>query len=311
MLAPKLCSDFLVKARPLLILSAILPIACPAAAQEKPGSPPSDPDPPPIVVTGTPQTREQMRERAVDFVRTLGVARGQLPAARWIDPICPGVLGIARSYAEIVEARIRAIAQEAGIRIAGPGCARNITVSFVGDARSLMDVLKRRAPTRFREVQPELRETLINGDAPIRWWYLTGERTRHGMKRVPQAIPMDGGLPLQVEAFSHYTSSVISTQMIRVIVDANVVIDLDRAEGQRLDTVAAYAAFVALAEVRASAAPPPESILGLFGSDAKVHDLTEQDRKFLRTLYQLPLDRTADRHRAMLVSGMIESGLPD
>lgn len=295
--------------RPSLLLCAGLWLAGPAEARQ-PGSPRSDPDAP-IVVTGSRLSREQVREQAVDYVRRVGVARGQLPAARWIDPVCPRVRGIAEPYAEIVEARMRAIAQEAGIGIADGGCAPNISVNFVGNAEALMNVIDRRSPTRFREVPPEAREALINGDAPIRWWYLTDERTSDGMERAPHTIPTEGGPPLQVEAFGHYRSSIVSTQMNRAIVNASVVIDLDRVEGRQLHTVAAYAAFVAFAEVRASATPPLGSVLGMFGPEVEVHGLTEQDRTFLRSLYRLPLDRPSQRHRGMLVRDLIGGQSPD
>jgi hypothetical protein len=135
-------------------------------------------------VTGNRLTREQ----AADYVRQVGVARGQVPAARWIDPVCPRVRGIAEPYAQVVEARMRAIAQETGIRVADKGCDPNISVSFVGNAEALMKLIDRRSPTRLQEVPSEAREALINSDVPIRWWYLTEERTRDGVPRVTFTI---------------------------------------------------------------------------------------------------------------------------
>lgn len=161
----------------------------------------SDPDAS-IVVTGTRSTREEARDRAVEFVRQVGIARGQQAAARWIDPICPRIRGIAESYARIVEARMRAIAAEAGMRVARQGCAANVSVSFVGDAQALMREIDRRAPARLREVPVEARDALVNGAAPIRWWYLTGTRSRHGMRETSQTLAIEGGpapQPIQVE----------------------------------------------------------------------------------------------------------------
>jgi hypothetical protein len=264
----------------------------------------------PIVVTGSPLTREQVREQAVDYVRQVGVARGQLPAARWIDPVCPRVRGIAEPYAEMVEARMRAIAREAGIRTAGNRCDPNISVSFVGDAEALMNVIERRSSPLFREVPPEAREALINGDAPIRWWYLTDERTRDGLRRATFTIQTEGP-PLVVEGSNHYNSSIISTQMNRAILGAGVVIDLDRVEGRMLETVAAYAAFVAFAEVRAGDPKPPGSILGMFGPEPEARGLTDWDMAFLRSLYRLQLDRPARRHRGTLVRDLVNAQTPN
>ena len=113
-----------------LLLCATLLLAGQAEAQQ-PSSPHKDPGPEaPIVVTGNRLTREQLREQAADYVQQVGVARGELPAARWIDPVCPRVGGIAEPYAEIVEARMRAIALEAGVGLAAKGCEPNISIDF-------------------------------------------------------------------------------------------------------------------------------------------------------------------------------------
>jgi len=266
-----------------------------------------------IVVTGTRLTREQARDRAIEFIRQIGVARGEQSAARWIDSVCPRVAGIAEPYAGMVVARMRAIAEQAGMRVGRENCGPNISVSFVGDAEALMREIDRRSSARLREVPVEARGDLVTGDAPIRWWYLTGTRSRHGMRRTTQFLAVDGpaARPIQVEAISHYDSSVISTQVHRAIINASVVIDLDRVEGRRLDTVAAYAAFVAFAEVRASEPPPPGSILGMFGPEADARSLTDWDMAFLRSLYRLPLDRPARRHRGMLVRDLADAQAPD
>ena len=54
----------------------------------------------------------------------------------------------------------------------------------------------------------------------------------------------------------HYESSVLSTLTNRVLTSAIVIIDTDEAMGRRLDTLAAYAALVALAEIRNADAAP-------------------------------------------------------
>ena len=303
----------------LLCASLGLAFAGPAAAQQERDLR-SDPDAP-IVVTGTRLTPEQARERAVEFVRQVGVARGQQAAARWIDPVCPRVRGIAEPYSGIVEARMRAIAAEIGMRVAPEACRTNVSVSFVGDAEALMQEIDRRSPTRLQEVPPDMRADLLTGEAPIRWWYLTGTRSRHNMGSTSQSLQTEGAAetsggsstansPVQVEAISHYDSSVISTQVNRAIVDANVVIDLDRVEGRALEAIAAYAAFVAFAEVRTSDPRAPGSILGIFSTDPDTRSLTEWDMTFLRALYRLPLDRPARRHRGTLVRDLVNAQTP-
>ena len=77
--------------------------------------------------------------------------------------------------------------------------------------------------------------------------------------------------------------------------------------GRRLSALAAYAALVALAEIRPGDVNAEGSILSLFASSDAPRGLTEQDRAFLRTLYRLPLDRHARYHRGTLVAGMISA----
>lgn len=275
----------------------------------------SDPNAP-IVVTGQQVTRDQARERAATFVRQIGVARGDTSAARFIDPICVRVLGIAEPYAAMVAERMRAIAGEARIDLAPDGCRPNVIVSFVGDASGLVRDLARRSPTRFQNVALDQRDALLNGDAPIRWWYLTETRSRHAMRHAPQSIQSattqqapDQSVTsstLDVDSLNEYGGgSLISNSAHRAILEANVVIDLDQAEGQTLQAVAAYASFVAFSEVRPSAPPPTGSILGLFATESGSSGLTDWDLAFLRALYQIPLDREARRHRGMLVRDMV------
>ncbi len=277
----------------------------------------SDPEAP-IVVTGERPTRQQARERAVEFVRRTGVARGETAAARWTDPVCPRVLGIAEPYAGLVARRMRAIAMEAGLRVAREDCRTNVSVSFVGDAAGLMQEIDRRSPTRLNEVPRDLRDAMLTGDAPLRWWYLTETRSRHQTRNAPQAIgtefggggtggrSAETGSQLDTESLQEYNSSIISTFGARVIIDANVVVDLDRVEGRALEAVAAYAAMVAFAEIRPSTPPPSGSILGMFDGETGARGLTDWDMAFLRALYALPLDRQARRHRGILVREMVE-----
>ena len=104
---------------------------------------------------------------------------------------------------------------------------------------------------------------------------------------------------------SQYDNSIISTMTQRVLVSAGVVIDQDAVIGRRLDTIAAYAALVALAEIRSQDSAPEGSILNMFAAAEPPRGLTSQDQAFLRALYQMPMDREARRHRSHLVGEMV------
>lgn len=292
-----------------LVIAVAGPCAVPAAAAGQPAT--TDPVEE-IVVVGSNPTPEEARREAVEFVRAIGVAAGQQPAARWTTPVCPRVFGVPAAHATRVEARFRAIAADVGAPLAAPSCRPNLAISFTADAGGLVRRIAARSASRFAEVAPPDKELLLRGKAPVRWWYSSAERTKDGTAgAVPppaagtaeggaSAIPSNGNSGLYLQ----YRSSIVSTQMIRTIESATVVVDVRRATGVPLDAVAAYAAMVSLAEVRLDAPTVPGSILGLFAAKGP-RELSERDRAFLRGLYRLPLDRLARQHRGKLVRSML------
>lgn len=64
----------------------------------------------PIVVTGERLSPAQARQRAAEFVTRTGAANGYTPAARWEEPVCPRVGGLAPAHAALVERWVREIA---------------------------------------------------------------------------------------------------------------------------------------------------------------------------------------------------------
>jgi hypothetical protein len=268
-----------------------------------------------IVVTGKKETPEEARRKASAFVSATGVAAGQQPAARWVDPICPRVLGLPKALAAKVEGQVRAIAADAGAPLSRPACDPNLAISFTADAGGFVRRLAARAPSRFAQVAPADKAYLLKSAAPVRWWYSSEMRTKDGMAGA--SVPLgfagtgEGGRPAipsngNSSTFMQYRSSIVSTQMIRAIRSATVVIDVNRATGLPLDSVAAYAAMVGLAEVRLQAPAIEGSLLGLFTIDGP-RELSERDLAFLRGLYRMPLDRLARQHRGKLVRSMLDA----
>lgn len=291
--------------------AALIAIAAfPAAASQQPSDSGES-----ILVTGERLTPAEIRERANAFVAATGIANGQRPAARWQDRVCPKAIGIHRSYARIVEARIRAIAASAAVPLAPERCRANLVVTFVAGAGQVAQRVARRRPHMLSEVPAADRAALLAGTAPIRWWYRTDIRSADGTESSTAPAPWTSGnapgggsvLPDGIPALQQYRSSVISTQAVRVLRSASVLIDLERAEGLSLDAVAAYAAFVGLAEVRLGDTLPRPSILALVDGERERRDLSEWDLAFLRALYRLPLDRIARQHRGALRRGLIEA----
>jgi hypothetical protein len=274
--------------RSLIILSALLAGA--ATAQSSSDT---------IDVTG--RKPGDVRKEAQSFVRATGVADDGRAVARWVEPVCPHVLGVSADIGKRVADKVREVARDAGIRVGREPCRTNIAISFVGDGGALVRALATKAPNRLMEVAAENRAALLEGDAPIRWWHATEMRTKNGLgttgNEAPPFAQLDGpgGVPMAGEVYFQYNSSIASTQMVRVMKAATVM---------PLDSVAAFAAMGSLAEVRPSDQPPAKSILNLFQGGGP-RDLTVLDEKFLRALYRLPLDRTAFAQRGLLVHGLL------
>lgn len=268
-----------------------------------------------IVVTGERLTDQEIRQRAVEFVRGTGVANGETPVARWVQPICIRVTGIRDDQAQRVQTTMLAIADAARVPAARGECRHNILVGFTADAAALVNEIHRLAPSRFTELSRGAREDLLEGATPVRWWYTTDMRSRHGMGSTSQSVQTVGSgsegmgvsTSIGVEAISSYNSSIISTKVVRVLHTATVVIDADGVRGRSLEAIGAYAALVTFAEIRDIEFAPRGSILSLFESPSAPQELAGQDMAFLRALYRLPLDRQAISHRGLLIGGMVDA----
>ncbi len=148
--------------------------------------------------------------------------------------------------------------------------------------------------------------------APPRWWYTSDVRDKDGSppsRDPPPAIGLGNlnmSLPASDDAsfVTHRNTSVVSTEVIRVLGSATVVVDVARTDGLPLSAVSSFTAVVALAEIRPGAAPP-DSVLGLFNGGEILRTPTAWDVAFLRALYRLPLDRSAQRQRGRLVADVV------
>lgn len=300
---------------PLIALLVALPIGAPpvlaqdkAAADTSAGS--GD-----VVVVGA--RMEERRERARAFVHATGIARGQQPAARWIVPVCPKIVGVAPETAAIVHQRIGTLARAMGAPLAPAPCTANAIVTFTDDAPGLTRRVMARAPDQFRDVPPAWRDALSGGEAPVRWWHVIKTGDADGVPPVsmqPVFVQVGGGiggggLPMgEGGVQQRYKEGAISSQATRAIIGASVVIDVNRI-GQRNDAQALgdYAALVALAEFRPATPPPPDSILGLFAEAAPPASATPSDVALLKQLYAIPLDREAKAHRRLLAKALVDA----
>ncbi len=281
-----------------------------------------------IVVKGTRIDPDQARDRAVDFVKRTGVANGQQQVARWVVPVCIKVIGLAPQQEARVVGQMLAIAREAKIPVGKVNCDPNLTVTFAADAGEVVRHIHARKPMQLRELSRTEREQMLNGSAPVRWWYATEMMDRDGVKAnnispgfisagevsgvpgnaVTSALSVGG--EGDITSTQQYNSgSNVRTPTIRSLYGATVIVDATKAGTTPIDAIAAYSAMVAFAEMNASA-PPPDSILGLFQPESVESSLTDWDMAFLKSLYRMPLDRRSRIQRGHLVEALLDERLP-
>jgi hypothetical protein len=220
------------------------------------------------------------------------------------------------------------VAREANIPVARANCEPNLTVSFAADAGQVVRLIHSKKPHQFRDLGHSERERLLNGRAPVRWWYATKMLDREGMQANNVSpgwigtgggggggesnnsngmVSLDGGDFMSTNQYN--SGSHVRTPTVRSLYGATVVVDAPVAGNTPIDSIAAYAAMVAFAEMDADA-PPPDSILGLFQPSSVESSLTDWDMAFLKSLYRMPLDRRSRIQRGHLVEALLDERLP-
>ncbi len=238
-----------------------------------------------IVVRGGLPTREEALRRAYAFVRKSGVVSADDSVARWTTAICPRAAGLPEDHGALVERWFREIAKAAGARLGEARCEPNLIIDFVPDGSAFLRAIDDRKPSLLGTLAPGDIRRLVGGDEPVRWWHVVG---RHA----------GGG-----------TGSLILPMTVRTIEAATIVVDVRKAQGIGLRAITAYAAFVGLAAVRNGVGPEYGSILDLFDDPGNTRDLSARDRRFLRELYRMPLERKGIYQRGRLIRAILGEGI--
>ena len=270
-----------------------------------------------IVIVG--ETMREAQRQAQAYVQEVGIAVGNQPTARWVDPICPSAVGLAPDKEVLVKQQVRELVQQVGAPLAKDNCAPNFMIVFTDGPEAVVETMTKKGSRVLREVAPTVAQEIKEGDAPIRWFYQTDVRTREGSSSSDVVNPaLLGAVMNQPEGpairygedgvLNVKGSSHISSQATRTIKHATVIIDVVRAKGNSLRSVTDYAALVGLAEIKFGASPS-RSILSLFDPQAPVTELSKRDLAMLTGLYRIHLDRRAEQQRRTLVNRILKTDL--
>lgn len=247
-----------------------------------------------ILVTGARDREEQVR----DFVTALTPAP-QGSISRFIDQVCPRVVGLSPFNKQAVEARLRVVAAAAQIRVASPGCVPNAFVIATPDKRAFINALASRQPDAFGMMSARQIRRLSRSAGPAAAWQLEGPVDADGIP-----LPWDDKLG----AYTNETTN--GASRIRTIgrrgFDASVVVvEIDALRGLTATQLADYAAmrlFAKLDPARLPASPPPTilTILEAPMGTAVPITLTDWDVGLLRGLYTTPADLNANAQRSAI-----------
>jgi hypothetical protein len=214
--------------------------------------------------------------------RVYSGADRDVPLARFQDPLCPGIAGVAQAQAEGMVGLIRQNAAELGLRLADPQtCEANLLVAVMDDPSAYLDDLRKRKAWLFDWLDKDEREALFDTPGPAHTWTRIFTRSRDGQPVYPTHSLTD--LPFTRMEAAH---SLIYVPVRRDIISAMVLIDKKAVQGLSVAQLADYATMRGLSGDQAERLEAPgESILGLFGDGPRAAGLTRSDRIFLRTLY--------------------------
>ena len=278
----------------LLVCAAIVVVPMPLSAQdqrdgaaptdipeEDQRDPATDPDESQIIVRGgRPEevSRSDVQRQARAIAGTGDVY--DRPLARFEDPLCPGIIGLAADQASLIIDRVRDIAVDLDLRLQDDGCDANFIIMFTPDSRSTLRGMMDRQPALFQfHDAGEKREMLAPG--PARVFTVVRPRTRDGMA-VGQARDLTNP-PVLSTAMAH---SKIYTAIRYDITSVTVMLDTDAVKGKSLNQLADYAAMRGLAQTRPIDDPAMDSILTLFDAEAPPMHMTRFDLAYLRSVYE-------------------------
>lgn len=271
---------------------------------------------PTILVEGQAKTDSQIRDEAHGFIRAIAAPAGSSDQlGRWNEPICPMVISATAEEEALVLERIRALADEAGIRQSKQkNCQPNILIAYTVTPADVVRQVFAKRPHSGRGLGPVGRKDVVEGQYPVRWWYDLKVESRFGQTPVGDHPALLGALSTnangpgagaggqlpqgenQAGFVSDFSSSVIGTKSRESIGAATVIIDSAAVAGRPKEAVASFVALVALAPLKLPPrAVPTPTITNLFreAEEARALDLTEWDRAYVAALYKTAANRTS------------------
>jgi hypothetical protein len=274
---------------------ATLPIGPPAAAQQIYADPTAQDivDPSDIIVKG------RSAETIPRLVDKLAVSDFGRQVARWNEPICVNIAGMAASYAGSMRQRITDVAKSVKVKVLSSKCRPNVTVQLTADPITIVQSLLN-APTRhlgsFNDDPPldAKQRAILLSSRVVRWMSIT--ETRDG-----------SGAPFVVDGTNQvhtWSASLVPQHSSEVVTGVIVLIDESKLANVTMQQLSDYVTLVVLARPELGADySHTGSIMALYDPTVDAvqpKGLTVRDLAFLKGLYSGSIRMNARKQKTLI-----------
>lgn len=266
-------------------------------------SPPPSADEP-IVVQGTANTPKQINH----FVDQLTAAQSDDQLGRFLEPICPKVLGLLPGQGNLVEQRMRKVAAAVGAPVAPEKCQANTFVLIGSDKPASIEGVRKQYPALVDGVPTATLKALERSPGPAASWQVVGLVGADGMP-LASVRTSEGSDPVRIVKSFGWISRISRLTKPQFLVSV-LVIETKALNGVDTRQLADYAVMRTLAPTDtthkiAVAAP---SIIKLFDAGVTPEiapaSVTWWDFMFLKALYSSDNEVNAAQQRGDIAHQM-------
>jgi hypothetical protein len=302
--------------RTAVLLTAAGLLALPVGAHSQSGAADSEQAAanPEVIVQGSKTQKQRVRS----FVKTLTPIRGDEQIGRFVDPACPGVVGLSLRESAQITQRFRQVAKAAGVPLADGRCRANVLIIATTSKRVFIESLPRFAPALVYKLPPKRTAALARSPGPVAAWQVPGLLDQNGLPVAGAALdaenPASAVPTLSSNDGSRLNKATQASFMVSVLV-------VERRALVKMPTrqFADYAAMRTLAPIdplsyrhaltgNPEAQLPATSILSLFEESRTPADappsVTWWDYAFLQALYDMSMTRAAYLQRGEIQARM-------
>jgi hypothetical protein len=246
------------------------------------------------------------------FVAQLAPPASDDQLGKFLQPICPGVVGLPTGLNELVAARMRQVARAVDAPVAPDRCDTNMFVIVVHDKRRAIEDLRKKRPDLLSDIPSAEVAKLKNDPGRVAAWQVIGKIGAEGMALASvrfgrqDSVPESATVARQARVFEVVGRLRQST--VPQFLTSVVMIEARALDGVTTRQLADYALMRGLAPIRERSGAPPHSILALLSPNAAPTDIPQSvtwwDVAFLKSVYGTSNAVSASLQRSAIAGWM-------